>query len=118
MDTPLKIVGAPGSPYSRKLRAVLRYRRIPHHWIVRNSPSDRDIPPVPVPLVPVLVYPAEDGAPERAKIDTTPIIRELEQRYAERSVVPADPALAFIDALLEDYGDEWLTKAMFHYRWA
>ena len=25
---------------------------------------------------------------------------------------------AFIDYLLEDFGDEWLTKAMFHYRWA
>jgi glutathione S-transferase len=32
-------------------------------------------------------------------------------------VRPSNPALAFLDALLEDYGDEWLTKAMFHYRW-
>jgi glutathione S-transferase len=32
-------------------------------------------------------------------------------------VVPADPVVAFIDYLLEDYADEWLTKAMFHYRW-
>jgi glutathione S-transferase len=37
--------------------------------------------------------------------------------HAGRAVVPKDPALALVAALLEDYGDEWLTKAMFHYRW-
>ena len=25
--------------------------------------------------------------------------------------------LAFINYLLEDFGDEWVTKYMFHYRW-
>jgi len=51
-------------------------------------------------------------------VDSTPLIRRLDTEYpGERSVLPADPVVAFIDSLLEDYGDEWLTKAMFHYRW-
>ena len=35
----------------------------------------------------------------------------------KRSVIPTDSALAFINYLLEDFGDEWCTKYMFHYRW-
>jgi glutathione S-transferase len=112
---PLKIVGAPGSPYSRKLRALLRYRCIPHRWIQRGSKDDVGIPDTRVALIPVLVFP---GDPDEAAIDTSPLIRRLDATYPERRVIPSDPALAFLDALLEDYADEWLTKAMFHYRWA
>jgi glutathione S-transferase len=117
-STPLKLVGAYGSPYSRKMRAVLRYRRIPFRWIRRGAPEDVGVPPVPVALIPVLVFPGAEGAPDEAMIDSTPQIRRLETLYAERGVVPRDPALAYLDALIEDYGDEWLTKAMFHYRWS
>ncbi len=112
----VKLVGAYGSPYSRKMRAVLRYRRIPFRWIVRASRDDVDIPPVPVALIPVLVLPGPEG--DTAMIDSTFQIRRLESGYAERRVIPGDPALAFLDALVEDYADEWLTKAMYHYRWA
>jgi glutathione S-transferase len=118
MTHPLRIVGAPGSPYSRKLRAVLRYRRIPHLWILNFSKESRGLPEPPVRLLPVLIYPDAQGNPREAAIDSTPLIRRLEREYAGRSVVPPRPALAFLDALLEDYADEWLTKCMFHYRWA
>jgi glutathione S-transferase len=116
-DRPLTIVGAPGSPYSRKLRAVLRYRRIPHVWVLRGSPEDRGLPRPRVSLVPQLVMPGASGALE-AHVDSTPLLRELEARHPGRSVVPDDPVVAFLDALVEDYADEWLTKCMFHYRWA
>ena len=117
-QNPLRIAGAPGSPYSRKLRAVLRFRRIPHHWVLRGSLADLGTPKPPVDLLPVLVLPGENGGTDRAAIDSTPLIRKLEEMHPGRSVIPNDPAMAFLDELIEDYGDEWLTKAMFHYRWA
>jgi glutathione S-transferase len=116
-EQPLRIVGMPGSPYSRKLRAVLRYRRIPHVWMHQGSPESRGLPQPRVQLLPQLIMTGRNGELE-AQTDSTPLIRELERRYAGRSVIPPDAALAFLDALIEDYADEWLTKAMFHYRWA
>src|SRR5437867_2255643 len=116
-DHALRIVGMPGSPYSRKMRAVLRYRRIPYLWVHPGSPEARGLPQPRIALLPQLILRGPDGAPEAA-IDSTPLIRRLEGLYAARAVIPPDPVTAFVDALLEDYADEWLTKPMFHYRWA
>src|ERR1043166_9752363 len=110
IDQPLRIVGAPGSPYSRKLRAGLPSRRIPFAWINQGSPESRGLPPPRVQLLPQLIFAGDDGVLE-ARTDSTPLIRELEKRYPGRSVIPPHRALAFIDALLEDYADEWLPKA-------
>jgi glutathione S-transferase len=66
--------------------------------------------------MPVLYFP-ENGSYE-ATSDSTFQIRRLEGEVENRSALPADPALAFIDFLIEDYADEWVTKMMFHYRWA
>ncbi|MEM7094246.1 MAG: glutathione S-transferase N-terminal domain-containing protein [Actinomycetota bacterium] len=114
---PLVILGAHSSPYSRKMRAVLRYRHIPHEWIVRGSQHD-DLPPAPVPVIPVLAW--RDGADgyRGLMVDSSPQITHLESTYDGRSLVATDPATAFLDFLLEDVADEWLTKAMYHYRWA
>jgi glutathione S-transferase len=117
-SAPLRLVGAPGSPYTRKMRALLRYRRIPFRFVIRGSREDADTPPLPVALIPVLVFPGESRSRATAMIDSTFQIRRLEEMFPERTVVPSDPALAFLDALVEDYADEWLTKCMFHYRWS
>jgi len=85
--------------------------------VTRGSPESHGLPKPKVELLPQLLLAGADGRVE-ARVDSTPLIRELEARYEGRCVVPTDPVIAYLDALLEDYADEWLTKAMFHYRWA
>jgi len=96
----------------------MRYRRIPHLWIYRDSKDDVDMPKLPVNLLPALRFPGENGDYQEAMIDSTFQIKRLEELFTDRSVIPTDPVMTFIDFLIEDYADEWLTKAMFHYRWA
>lgn len=115
-DAPLALKGAPGSPYTRKMLALLRYRRIPYRLLIGDQATALGLPQPRVSLLPTFYFPDSTGELE-AVVDSTPIIRRLESEYAGRSVIPTHPVLAFLDYLLEDYGDEWLTKAMFHYRW-
>lgn len=117
MTDPIALSGAPGSPYTRKMLAVLRYRRIPYRFLPSAGPALDGLPRPKVRLLPTFYLPGPDGALE-AVVDSSPILRRLEAEHQGRSVIPADPALAFIDHLIEDYADEWLTKAMFHYRWS
>lgn len=116
-DDRLKLMGAPGSPYTRKMLALLRYRRIPYAvlWGGHQNPPP-GLPQPKVKLLPTFYFPDGSGDVE-AVVDSTPITRRLERDYAGRSVIPENPALAFLNELIEDYADEWLTKAMFHYRW-
>ncbi len=118
MTHPLTLIGHLGSPYSRKMRAVLRYRHIPYVWVINSGPEYLTPPKVPVEVIPVLVWHDDGGAMRESMVDSTPQIARLEQEVSGRSLRHPDPALAFLDALIEDYADEWCTKAMFHYRWA
>ncbi len=120
LEERIALAGAPGSPYTRKMLALLRYRRLPYRFLqggVTGGRGEGGLPEPKVRLLPTF-YLRDERGELQAVVDSTPIIRRLEGMALGRSVIPGDPALAFIDSLLEDYADEWLTKAMFHYRWA
>ena len=119
MTERIKIFGATPSPYTQKILSVFRYRHIPytvHNGDIANKIAKLGVEvPKPV-LLPTLLL--KDAAGELiATTDSTPIIKRLENEFKERGIIPDDPALAFINYLLEDFGDEWVTKYMFHYRW-
>lgn len=114
----ITLIGNTPSPYTQKMLAVLRYRHIPYSIIWDNPPEvlqAKGIEQPKVALLPTFIF--EDKDEPYSMVDSTPIIRKLEQDYEGRSVLPTDPALAFIDYLLEDFADEWVTKYMFHFRW-
>jgi glutathione S-transferase len=113
---PLQMMGAPGSPYTRKMRSLLRYRRIPYLFVQQNSAEAAKLPKARIPLLPTFYLPNESGEVVPVT-DSTPLIRRFESAFEGNSVIPRNPAMAFLDELLEDYADEWLTKCMFHYRW-
>jgi glutathione S-transferase len=114
MTAPFRLYGAELSPYSVKLRSYLRYKGLPFEWLQRSDARQPDFQRfAKLPLVPVLV-----DANDTALQDSTPIIEKLEQEFPEPSIAPEEDSLAFVAALLEDYADEWLNKAMFHYRWS
>jgi glutathione S-transferase len=113
----LELLGSPGSPYTRKMLALLRYRRIPHRMLWGSHFGDPLVgyPDPKVKLLPTFYFHGPGGL--EAMVDSTPIIDRLEAEHANRPVRPNDPVLQFLDRLIEDFADEWLTKAMFHYRW-
>jgi glutathione S-transferase len=109
-----RIIGAEMSPYSVKVRSYFRYKEIPHQWVLRNAASQAEYEKhARMPIIPLVVTPEGSGIQ-----DSTPIIDAMEKRYPDPSIHPDDPVADFISALVEEFGDEWGNKWMFHFRWA
>ncbi len=113
---PVQFKGMPGSPYTRKMLAYLRYRHIRYELLLGDQADSLGLPKPKVELLPTFYLPNARSEME-AVVDSTPLIRRFEAQFKERATIPPHPVLAFLNYLIEDYADEWLTKAMFHYRW-
>ena len=95
--------------------AVLRFYRLPHQYVAgeaRQGLMASGIAPPRPQLAPTFYFKDEP------MVDSTPIIARLEaEGVGARSLVPPSRAMAFLSRLIEDFGDEWVTKMMYHYRW-
>jgi glutathione S-transferase len=113
MVDPYRIFGAEMSPYSVKVRSYFRYKEIPHRWILRNADSQAEYEKsAKLPIIPLVVTPQGQGIQ-----DSTPIIDRIEELFPEPTVHPDDGVVRFVSALVEEFGDEWGNKWMFHFRW-
>ncbi len=112
MSNEYKIYGAEMSPYSVKVRSYFRYKNIPHQWLSRMRQDEEYKKYARIPIIPLVVTPDEEGMQ-----DSTPLMEKLDPLFPEPSIHPDDPALAFLSCLIEEYGDEWGNKLMFHHRW-
>ncbi|MCA8899565.1 MAG: glutathione S-transferase family protein [Hyphomonas sp.] len=107
-----EVYGALGSPYSMKVRAAMRAKRLVHTWTGMTAEERGHVMPnVKAPVIPVIHRP--DGSWTN---DSTPFLLSVEAEG--RSLLPDDPVARFACLLLEDMADEWFMKAMFHFRWA
>jgi glutathione S-transferase len=107
-----KIFGSEMSPYSVKVRSYFRYKQISHEWIARNPSNEEDYKKYArLPIVPAVATPEGEGIQ-----DSTPIMEAMDAKFPMPSIHP-DAGLMFLSVLLEEFGDEWGNKLMFHYRW-
>ena len=113
MTSSFRLFGAETSAFSTKLRSYLRYKDIEHEWIPRTVRTEADLRAAArFDTLPVLVT-----STGYAVHDTTPTIEALETDKPTPEILPSDPACAYLSAVLEDYADLWLSKAVVHYRW-
>jgi glutathione S-transferase len=113
MTTPYRIFGSEMSPYSVKVRSYFRFKGLPHVWIPRGPDNEAEYKRFArLPIVPTVATPDDVGLQ-----DSTPIIEALEATFPTPSIHPGDPVLGFLSILIEEFGDEWGNKLMFHHRW-
>ena len=107
------ILGRPESGYSLKVRSAMHYKGVPYRWLDRSLATEKLFQAhAAVQLIPLVFLPS--GEPMQ---DSTPILELLEDRFPDPSLHPDRGATRFLSILLEEYGDEWANKLMFHYRW-
>jgi len=104
----------PNSPYSDKVRAFLRYKRLPVVEHVENAETRFSVLQARTgkTMVPVVLTPTDE-----ALNDSTALIAKIESASPNPPTRWKDPVADTLAMLLEDYADEWLVRIMLCSRW-
>ena len=78
-----RLIGSTASPYAIKLRALLRYRRIPFDWVIMTKALRKQTEHLRPNLIPILQYP--DGT---FRGETTTLAYDLESRQSAVCQLP------------------------------
>ncbi len=109
-----RLYGVEASYYAGKIRAYLRYKRIPFEEIQASRAVFAEVimPRVGWPVIPVIVT-ADDVTLQ----DTSEMIDFFEARYSTPAIMPTSAPGRALGYWLELLGDEWLKMPALHYRW-
>ena len=102
------------SPYSDKIRMYLRLKRLPVVEVRENMRNREQVLRARTgrTMVPVVITPDD-----QAMNDSTHITRRLEAALPSPALRPADAGRRGFDAVVEEYADEWIVRAMLASRW-
>ena len=107
------LYGSKRSYFTAKVENILRFQQLPY---VLSEKMPHDGSPIEgrtgSGAIPALVTP-EDWP----LADSTPIARLLNERYADRPIIPATPVQRIGVLLLEDWFDEWFMRVAMYTRW-
>lgn len=114
MTAPYTLYTMQNSPYSDKIRAFLRYKKLAVVEHIENGETRFSVLQARTgkTMVPVVITPDD-----RAMNDSTAIAADLEDAHPEPPTRWKDPETDTVAMLLEDYADEWLVRIMLASRW-
>src|SRR5689334_14884889 len=115
MNEPIRLIGAESSYYTAKVRAYLRWKRIPFEEIVatRRVYAEHEVFRSGIRSLPVLCGPEGETV-----CDSTDIVDWLESCFPEPSIYPGGALQRLVALAIETYADEWLLVPAMHLRWS
>jgi glutathione S-transferase len=114
MTRPYTLYTMQNSPYSDKIRAFLRYKKLDVVEHIENAETRFTVLQARTgkTMVPVVITPED-----QAMNDSTAIAAHVEKAHPEPPTRWKDPETDTLAMLLEDYADEWLVRIMLASRW-